>query len=171
MNVKDCFYFGRIVRKHSYKGEIVVKLEPDFLELINELESVWLEINHHLVPFFIEKIAFQRETFFRVKFEGVNTELEADQIVGKSIFLNQKYLPKTKEGEFFKHEIIGFQVVDIHYGEVGKVANVNDSTPQMLLEVDNGSKIIFIPLAAFVKKIDKKKQLITVETPEGLLDL
>lgn len=171
MRVEDCFYFGRIVRKHSYRGEVVFKLEPEFFELINELESVWLEINHHLVPFFMEKISFHRETFFRVKLEGIDSEVEADKLIGLAIYLHQKFLPKIEGDDFYKHEIIGFQVVDVNFGTIGKVVNVNDATPQTLLEIDNGSKIILIPLQAFMQKIDKKKRLITVETPKGLLEL
>ena len=172
MRKEDSFYFGRIVRKHSYKGEVVVKLEPDFFELITELESVWLEQNHHLVPFFMENISYQKETFFRVKFEGIDSEVAANKLIGNAIYLNQKYLPKSDGNDFYKHEIIGFQVIDVNHGEIGKVLRVNDSTPQLLLEIQGNSKVISIPLnEAFVQEIDKKKKIITVETPDGLLDL
>ena len=172
MRSEDVFYFGRIVRKHSYKGEVVVKLEPDFFELITESESVWLEQDHHLVPFFMEQIQYQKETFFRVKFEGIDTDIQAGKIMGSAIFLSKELLPKARGNDFYKHEVIGFKVIDVTYGEIGKVVNVNDSTPQILLEIDNGQKIILIPAnEAFIQKIDRKTKSITVETPEGLLEL
>lgn len=172
MRVEDSFYFGKIVRKHSYKGEVVVKIDPDYFELITELESVWIVQNNHLVPFFMEKIDYQRETFFRVKFENVDTDHEAEKLVGNAIYLNQKFLPKSKGTDFYKHEIIGFEVIDNNFGSIGKVERVNDTTPQLLLEISNGEKTILIPaIPEFIEKIDRKKKTILVNTPDGLLEL
>jgi 16S rRNA processing protein RimM len=159
MRVEDCFYFGKIVRKHSYKGEVVINLEPDFSEIITELESVWLLTNNQLVPFFIEKLTYYKNYMYRIQFEGLYSEAESDKIIGNLVYLSNEYLPKS-EGD------------DLNVGTVGKVMFVNVSTPQTLLEVDNGTKMVFIPAhEAFIRKIDKKKKIITVETPEGLLDL
>jgi len=172
MRVEDCFYFGKIVRKHSYKGEVVINLEPDFSEIITELESVWLLTNNQLVPFFIEKLTFYKNYMYRIQFEGLYSEAEADKILGSLVYLSNAYLPKSDGDDFYTHEILGFTVVDVTFGTVGKVMFVNDRTPQTLLEVDNGTKMVFIPAHEdFIRKIDKKKRIITVETPEGLLDL
>jgi len=172
MRVEDCFYFGKIVRKHSYKGEVVINLEPDFSEIITELESVWLLTNNQLVPFFIEKLTYYKNYMYRIQFEGLYSETEADKIIGNLVYLSNEYLPKSEGDDFYTHEILGFTVVDVNVGTVGKVMFVNVSTPQTLLEVDNGTKMVFIPAhEAFIRKIDKKKKIITVETPEGLLDL
>lgn len=172
MRVEDSFYFGKIVRKHSYKGEVVVKIDPDYFDLITELESVWIVQSNHLVPFFMEKIDYQRETFFRVKFENVNNDVEAEKLVGNSIYLNQNFLPKSKGNDFYKHEIIGFEVIDVQFGKIGSVIRVNDSTPQLLLEIDNGNKTVLIPaIPEFIEKIDRKKKTIIVNTPDGLLAL
>jgi 16S rRNA processing protein RimM len=172
MRVEDSFYFGKIVRKHSYKGEIVVKLDPDYFELMIELESIWIVQNNHLVPFFMENMSYQRETFFRVKLEGVDTEIEADKLMGSAIYLNKDFLPKSKGNDFYKHEIIGFDVIDVNHGNIGKIERVNDTTPQLLFEINNENKILLIPaIPEFLQKIDRKKKTITVVTPDGLLEL
>ena len=73
---------------------------------------------------------------------------------------------------FTFHEIIGFTVVDINFGTVGIVKSINDSTAQALFEIDRDGIEILIPMNdAFIKNVDKKKKIITVDTPEGLIEL
>jgi 16S rRNA processing protein RimM len=173
MQKSGCFYAGKIVRKHSFKGEVIIKIDKDTPEIIKELESVFVDLNGNLVPFFIEKSAWQKTLQLRVKFEDINSEADADAIVNSEIFLSKELLPELEGNAFYKAEIIGFKVEDVHRGVVGIVKGVNEKTPQTLLEViDENDNLVLIPaIDAFIQKIDRDNKIIFVETPEGLLDL
>lgn len=172
MRKEDCFYLGKIVKKHSFKGEVVIKLDTDEPELYRNMESVFVDLGNNLVPFFIEKSSLSKGTMLRVKFDDVNTEDEADMIVRSGIYLPLDLLPKLEGNKFYFHEVIGFKVIDAVYGEVGVVVNINDTAAQPLFEIERDEKEIFIPLIDdFIKKVDRENKEIQVETPEGLIDL
>ncbi|MDY0780778.1 ribosome maturation factor RimM [Tenacibaculum sp. IB213877] len=172
MQLKDCFYLGKIVKKHSFKGEVIIKLDTDEPELYRNMESVFVELGNNLVPFFIEKSSLSRGTMLRVKFEDVDTEEDAEAIMKSGIYLPLDLLPKLTGNKFYYHEVIGFTVVDASYGEVGKITNINDSAAQPLFEIDRDGREVFIPMIDdFIKKIDRENKVVEVETPEGLIAL
>lgn len=169
---KDCFYLGKIVKKYSFKGELLIKLDTDEPEIYEDLESVFIDLRNNLVPFFIESSQFHKSELLRVKFEDVDTEEDADALIKCDLYLPLEFLPKLDDDKFYFHEIIGFTVDDVNFGKVGIVKSVNDSTAQALFEIDRDGIEILIPMNdAFIKKVDKKKKLIIVDTPEGLIDL
>ena len=172
MQKEDCFYLGKIVRKHSFKGEVVIKLDTDEPELYENMESVFVLHGTNLIPFFIEKSLLQKGNQLRTKFEGVDTESDADGIMKSGVYLPLTMLPKLTGSQFYYHEVIGFEMEDVNYGTVGKIVGVNDKTAQPLFEVDKDGVEIFIPMIDhFIKKIDRKNSKVVVETPEGLIDL
>ena len=172
MRKEDCFYLGKIVRKHSFKGEVVIKLDTDEPELYKNMESVYVELGNNLVPFFIDKSSLHKGNQLRVQFEDVYSEEEADSILKSNVYLPLTLLPKLEGDKFYYHEVIGFSVFDSNFGEVGTIIHINDKAAQPLFEIDREGKTIFIPMIDdFIKKIDRENKQIHVKTPEGLIDL
>ncbi|MUP45371.1 16S rRNA processing protein RimM [Gramella sp. BOM4] len=172
MTKEECFYLGKIVGKFSFKGEVLVKLDTDEPETYTEMESVFIEYNENLVPFFIDRSSLHKSTLLRVKFEDIDTEDDAEDMVGAELYLPLSMLPELPEDKFYFHEIIGFDVIDADHGNIGQIVSVNDSTAQALFEIEKDGKQILIPMNdEFIQKVDKKNKEIKVVTPEGLIDL
>ncbi|WP_339610114.1 ribosome maturation factor RimM [uncultured Planktosalinus sp.] len=172
MQKEECFYLGKIVRKYSFKGEVLIKLDTDEPELYTELESVFVDFNNNLIPFFIEQSGLHKSTLLRVRFEDVDTEEKADEIIGLEVYLPLSFLPELDDDQFYFHEIIGFTAEDVSFGKIGIVTGVNDSASQALFEIDRDGKQILIPVNDdFIHKVDKKNKILLLNTPEGLIDL
>ncbi|WP_299152287.1 ribosome maturation factor RimM [uncultured Christiangramia sp.] len=172
MTKEDCFYLGRIVAKFSFKGEVLIKLDTDEPELYTEMESVFVEYNENLVPFFIERSYLHKSTLLRAKIEDIDTEQDAEDMIGAELYLPLEQLPQLPDDKFYFHEIIGFDVIDQQHGNIGKIVSINDTTAQALFEIDKDGKQILIPMNdEFIEKVDIKNKQIKVITPEGLVDL
>ena len=172
MKKKDCFFLAKIIKKYSFKGEVLAKLDTDQPELYKELKTVFLEFNNSLIPYFLEKSKLHKSNLLRLKFEDINCEAEADMLIKKDIYLPLHLLPKLKGNSFYFHEILGFKIIDLEYGFVGEVKSVNDNSPQALFEIDNNGKEILIPINdEFIKNINRETKTISVLTPPGLIDL
>jgi 16S rRNA processing protein RimM len=172
MRKEDCFYLGKIAKKFSFKGEVLIFLDTDEPELYENMESVFVEFNKNLVPFFIENSNLHKNDFLRVKFEDVDDEAEADSIMGCEIYLPLNLLPKLEGNQFYFHEVIGFEIEDQRLGIFGKIVSINDTSAQPLFEVVNGNVEILVPMIdQFLVKIDRENKKVIMDLPEGLIEM
>ena len=172
MRKEECFYLGKIAKKFSFKGEVLAYLDTDEPELYENMESVFVEINNNLVPYFIKNSSLHKNDFLRIRFEDVDDEQEADSIMGCAIYLPIKMLPKLTGNKFYYHEVIGFEIEDKRLGVFGKIVSINDSTAQPLFEVVNGEVEMLIPMIDhFLVKIDRANKKVIMDLPEGLVEM
>lgn len=172
MRKEDCFYLGKIAKKFSFKGEVLAYLDTDEPQLYENLESVFVEFNKNLVPFFIESSSIHKNDFLRIRFEDMHSEEDAEKLLGCGIYLPLKMLPKLTGNKFYFHEVIGFEIEDKRRGVFGKIVSINDSTAQPLFEVENGSVEILVPMIdQFLVKIDRENKKVIMDLPEGLIEM
>lgn len=172
MQKEDCFYLGKIVKKYSFKGELLVKLDTDEPELFTEMESVFVEQRKNLIPFFIEESSLHKSELLRVRFEDVANEEEANALIGAHLYLPLEFLPELTGNKFYYHEIIGFTAEDESFGKIGEITGVNDTTSQALFEIDREGTEILIPMIDhFIKNVDRENKTILLDVPEGLIEM
>ena len=121
MKIEDCFYLGKIVRKYSFKGELLIKLDTDEPELYENLDAVFIDYRNTFIPFFIESSQLHKSDLLRVKFEDVTTEADADSLLKSDVYLPLEFLPKLEGNKFYFHEVIGFTIKDKNFGNVGSL--------------------------------------------------
>ena len=172
MDKKDCFFVGKIVKKYSFKGELLIKLDTDDPELFLQMESVFVEQHKNLIPFFIEESSLHKSSLLRVKFEEVDDEPTAEALIGKELYLPLQLLPELTGNQFYYHEIVGFAVIDALKGAIGTVNGVNDQTAQHLLQIDKDGTELLIPINdEIIQKVDRTTRTLHIQAPEGLIDL
>ncbi len=172
MNKADCFHLGYVAKLHGFKGEVSLFLDVTNPEDYRTLDAVFIDLNDHLTPFFVESIKLKNKGFAAVKFEGVDDESLARKILRKNIYLPDQILPELEGNTFYDHEVVGFTVIDKRYGTVGKLEQVVDFKVNPLLQVMNGEKEVLVPLLdGTIQLVDREKKELHVTTPEGLIEL
>jgi len=169
---EDCFNLGSIARLHSFKGELSIFLDVDDPKEFKGLESVFVEIDNILVPFFIEHIHIRNKGFAVVKFEDVNTEAKAKRLVKKKLYLPLYFLDDLGDDEFYQFEIEGFKVIDAVKGDIGNIVKILDYKTNPMYEISFKGKEILIPKQdQFFDRIDWDNETIYLKAPEGLIDM
>ena len=172
MKKKDCYFLGKIIKKYSFKGEVLAKLDTDESNVYKELKTVFLDLNNNLVPYFIVDLKLHKSDLLRLKFEDINNEVEANELIKKDMYLPLNSLPKLEGNCFYFHEVLGFEILDHNYGKIGILKSINDQSSQAFFEIDNDGKEILIPVNdEFIKHVNRDSKTITVLTPPGLIDL
>jgi len=170
MKVDDCYQVGYVIKTHGLKGDIQIFLDVDDPSQYNEMESVFVNKNNTLVPFFIERIQLNGQKAL-VKFEEVDSIESATALVAAQLHLPLALLPELTEGQYFFHQLVGLKLFD-GKKEIGLVDQVYQLTPQNLLSINHKGKEVLVPLNdEIVKKVDLNKKEILAELPDGLLDV
>lgn len=169
MDVKTSFKIGYVSKTHGLKGEVTIVMTPECPDL-HSVQNIFLEINGHLVPHFIDTLSANGGKAF-IRFEGVDTIEKATLLKGASMYLPKKERAVLPRGEFYNDEVIGFEVHDEN-GPLGKVIDLEEAGPNRFLVMDYNGREILVPVnGPFIRSINKSKKRITVELPDGFLDI
>lgn len=170
--VGETYKIGRLGKPHGVRGEIQMQFSDDIFDR-TDADYVFLKIDGLLVPFFIEEYRFRSDDVVLMKFCDVDDADRARELTGCDVYFPRNNADDDEENITWA-EIIGYTVVDsANEKAVGTIRSVDDSTINILLSVvDNDGNEHLVPISEdLVKALNKKEKTITIDIPEGLLDL
>jgi len=171
MDANDYYKVGYILKPHGLKGEVTVNLDPEAPVDFEEVKSFFLERNNRFIPYFTATISVRGEKAF-IKFEEVDSPESAQDISKRPLYLLKSSRPKSGRGNFYDDEIIGFEVTETDGTPLGEITVVTQAGPNRLLTLVHQGKEVLIPVnSPFIRSVNKTKKKITVELPEGFLDI
>lgn len=165
---EEVYKIGKLGKVHGIKGEISFLFDDDVFDR-TDADYLILDIDGILVPFFIEEYRFKTDSNALMKFEGMDTQEQARELTGCDVYFPRELADGDNDGLSWA-ALVGFELVQAQTGEVvGKIASIDDSTFNILFELDNGK---LIPASEeLITNVDTKKQQIEIELPEGILEL
>ena len=166
---QDVYKIGRLGKTHGVKGELTLLFEDDVFDRA-DADYLVLRVDGILVPFFIQEYRFRSDSVAIMKFEDIDTQQRAAELTGCDVFFPRALTPADDEEELTLAFLVGFDIVDVATGKtVGTIAAVDDTTVNMLFELNDGT---LIPAAdELITDIDTDHRRVTMRLPDGLLDL
>jgi 16S rRNA processing protein RimM len=164
---------ARAVKTRGLKGELVAELLTDFPERFHstsklicvspngernevELESHWLHQDRVVL-----------------KLAGIDSIESAAPFVGCEFAVPESERVQLERGEFYEWELQGCVVKTVAGQELGRVKELlrTGGVDALVIESD-GQRDYLVPMVeTIVVKIDLDKRAISIDPPEGLLDL
>lgn len=171
MVTEDHFQLGTVTKTRGLKGELQVFVAFDEPEKL-KITSLFIELGGKLVPYFVTFFKLPQKNIAYLLLEDVDTIEKAALLVRKHIYLPNKLKPKKKKNEFGLKDLLHFIAVDENEGELGEIIEIQEYPQQLIATVSYKNKEVLFPLnESIVKGIDVVKGVVTVDLPEGLLDV
>ena len=165
---EDVYKIGRLGKAHGIKGEVSFQFDDDIFDRV-EAEYLVLDVDGILVPFFMEEYRFRNDSVCLVKFCDVDTQQRAQELTGCDVYFPRALAEEAEETPSLS-SLVGFEIVRVSDSfAIGKITAIDDTTQNILFELEDGT---LIPASdELIENIDVNKKEIIMNIPEGLLDI
>ena len=165
---EDVYKIGRLGKAHGVKGEVSFQFDDDIFDTA-DADYLILDIDGILVPFFMEEYRFRNDSLALIKFCDVDTQQRASELTGCNVYFPRSIADEKAEGLSLS-SLVGFDLIEANgKGKVGTIAAIDDTTQNILFELEDGT---LIPASDdLITDINTQQRQITMQIPEGLLDI
>ncbi len=168
---EDVFPIGKISKVHGARGEAEVHFSTDVFEY-GDAPYVMLMCDGLLVPYFWEDYRYKNDSTALVRFFDTNTLPSLARLVGCPVFYPRDHYHDA-DGAICSQGLRGYHVADAKGKDIGEVTDVDDSSPNVLLNVrtPQGADILLPFHDDLLLAQDDELRRLTLEIPDGLLEL
>ena len=169
---EEVYKIGLFNKPHGIHGELQFTFTEDIFDRV-DCDYLICLLDGIFVPFFIEEYRFRSDSTALVKLEGIDTAERARMFTNVEVYFPVKHAEEAEDGELSWNFFVGFRMEDVRHGELGEVVEVDTTTVNTLfvVEQEDGEELLVPAQEEFIVEINQEKKLITVELPEGLLNL
>lgn len=163
---------GKIVKLRGIEGTVMIRLEKAFTGRIPEMESLFLEIEGKLVPFFISWSEYNGTDILEVRLEGYESIEKASEFTGCRVFLTS--VPEGfTSNDFTDIDITGYSLKSHDGKTVGSITEVIRNPGQWLLKTvtKEGNELLIPFHDDLVEETDHEERNIVMRLPDGLTDI
>ena len=146
---------GEILKPQGIKGEVKIKLFDKSFDGKN-ISRVVLDDKE----FIVESLRSVGE-FLYIKFNGIDTCIEAEHLRGKLVYLTEEDAKnKLRENEFYADHIIGFDVY-VDEKNIGKLDDIQNFGSADIFYIKSSEDVLLLPFVkGLIENIDTNKEII-----------
>ena len=166
---EEVYKIGLFNKPHGIHGELQFTFTDDIFDRV-DCDYLICLLDGIFVPFFIEEYRFRSDSTALVKLEGIETAERARMFTNVEVYFPVKHAEEAEDGELSWNFFVGFRMEDVRHGELVEVDTATVNT-LFVVEQEDGEELLIPAQEEFIVEINQEKKLITVELPEGLLNL
>lgn len=160
---KKLLPIAQVLKSYGTEGACYLSLYSTMPTDINLKEPVFFYFEGLPVPFFIENLEKKGSNKAIIKFEGINTLDQAEELVGIKAFYPESLLKDDSQDDNLS--LIGFTLLNQDSIELGIITEINDFSGNLCIEVGDN----LYPLhEELIIALDEKAKTLQIEVPEGL---
>ncbi len=171
---KDAFKIGKVFKTHGISGQVSVSTYLKMSEPEDWPEWVFIDIDVGLVPFRTRKesIIWRDEKHFVLALVGLSCQDKALELLGNDVWFPNDFKPAIVDSSGGISPMIGFTLVDVKTGEMGRIEDYIDLPNNPLFKLIIKGKEVLIPAREeWIVSLDEANSRISMDLPEGLLDI
>ena len=165
IQANELIRIGTMRRPHGKSGELQCQMDNDYW---NEAEADFLILllDGIFVPFRVEDWRGKGADSLIFRLKGVDTEVKALRLVNAEAYMLRRDLNEEAEEMMTWQDLTGYEVLNSEHVVQGRVAAVDESTINTLLELEDGR---LLPVHEdLLIEIDEPHKRIILDLPEGL---
>ena len=164
---EDCYKIGRLGKAHGVKGEVTFQITDDVFDRV-DADYLLVEVDGILVPFFMEEYRFRSDSVALVKFCDIDTQQRASELTNCDVWFPHTLTPADEAPSL--SSLVGFDIIEAKTNKAcGRIAAIDDSTANLLFELEDGT---LIPANDdLIEDIDMDAKKMVMNIPEGLLNI
>lgn len=166
---------GKTRKIHGIHGHLKMDVQPPYEEGFEKIQVVFIEIGTKKTPYFIEHIDFISGLFL-VKLEEIDSKEAAKPLSNRPLFVREKDIEISEftyeEADASFDQLVGFTILNQAGEAIGIIEDIQEFPQQIMAFVTHNDQETMIPLNdAFIEGINPQTKEITMNLPEGLLEL
>lgn len=159
---EEVIAIGKITRTHGKRGEVQCLMENEYWDNADATFLI-LSINNILVPFRVLDWRGKGSDSLIFQLDHITDELEAQQLIGHHAYMLKSDISEEDEILPTWQSLLGYQVIDTDQGNLGTITDVDETTINTLITLNNNQ---LIPLHEnFIIDIQQDQQQITICLP------
>ena len=167
----DFILLGKVTKPHGIRGEVKVYPFSGQPENFLHYREVFFALREEgeRIPYTVEKCRVQGNQVL-LQLKGCSTRSEAEELVGRQVWLDSQDLPELEKDEYYWHDFVGKRVITEDGNELGKVTGILETGAHDILAVNDQNNEYLIPVIdTFLISYDDNE--VVLKLPPGLLDI
>lgn len=163
---------GEIHGAHGNKGELAIEVFSDDRKRFKPGLTLICRSGSTEIERQVESVRFSNKGVI-LMLSGVESREEAQKQRGTQLFVRREDGLPLSEGEYYTADLIGLNVFDQDYGELGKLSDMFDTGAHYVLVVkEPGENDLLIPfIKQTIVEIDQLNERMQVKLTDGLFEV